>query len=169
MKLSSILLTFFATFSSFGYAKQIHPPPADFSTWGYFEADKLASAWLITRFINPNARIVIIPEFSTPDTGVMFDTPSAQFQRTARFSTYETLTKQFSISDPRVLRIGRYIHDIEINTWDKKLYQYTYIIQDFILSLHQNSLTDQQMLDQGMAFFDKLYRTDLQDEHEDGG
>jgi hypothetical protein len=92
-----------------------------FSTWDVLEADKCASIWLIKRFIAPNAQIRFYPKGDTITDGIAFDTPDADFRRYHSKSTFETMQQHYQITDNEVLYIGRIIHDIEINTWEKKL------------------------------------------------
>ncbi|MCK5229930.1 MAG: chromate resistance protein, partial [Desulfobulbaceae bacterium] len=93
-----------------------------FSTWDVFETDKCASIWLIKRFIDPQAEIRFFPHGTSITKGIPFDTPEAKFRRYATKSTYETLMEHYNFKDPRLKYIGRIIHDIEVNIWEKKVY-----------------------------------------------
>jgi len=93
---------------------------SSFSTWDVFETDKCASIWLIKRFIDPKAEIRFFPHGTSITEGISFDTPEAKFRRYATKSTYETLLEHYDLKDPRLKYIGRIIHDIEVNVWEKR-------------------------------------------------
>lgn len=133
--------------------------PTHFATWKYFEADKLASIWLIKRFINPLAKISVVDQFTELDGAVFFDTPSATFTRSAMASTYEHLTQHFDITDPRTLQIGKLIHDSEINSWQTKRYDKTHLVEAFILDITVEQISNEEAIISTMVFFDDLYNS----------
>ena len=49
-----------------------------FTTWDGLETDKLASIWLIQRFISPGADVKFYPRNHVISDGVQFDTPLFQ-------------------------------------------------------------------------------------------
>ena len=89
-------------------------------TWEGSEADKGASTWLIKRYINTNAEF----KFQKPGSEIMkgraYDVPVSQFRRTHRFTTFESLRRAYKINDPLIIKLGKIIHDMEINTWGDK-------------------------------------------------
>jgi len=91
-----------------------------FSTWDGFEVDKCASIWLIKRFIDENAVIKFFPKGEIIKQGIAFDTPDAIFRRYHNMSTFESLLKHYKLNDPKLIHIGKIIHDIEVNIWKKK-------------------------------------------------
>lgn len=78
-------------------------------------ADRLASAWLIRRFIDVEGQ-VLWGDRSTPvpDTAVSFGFEGAQFSNTATQVTYEVLLEAFSLRDPALKRIANIIHALDI-------------------------------------------------------
>lgn len=93
-----------------------------FITWVGSEPDKGASMWLIKHHIDPNAKFLFIAQDAIPPTtGILFDMPQAKLRRTHNQSTYEMLLHAYGVSDKRAQRLGRIIHDIEINRWRHKL------------------------------------------------
>ena len=103
-----------------------------FSTWDGFEVDKCASIWLIKRFIDKKAQIKFFPKGEIIKEGIPFDTPDAAFRRYHNMSTFESLLKHYKLKDPKLIYIGKIIHDIEVNTWEKKVLEKTLIVQDAV-------------------------------------
>ena len=95
-------------------------PKQAFVTWDSLEVDKCASIWLIKRLIAPDAQILFYQREEEPPQGIQFDTPEAEFRRYHNRSTYETLLQHYQLNDKNLIHIGRIIHDIEVNTWQRK-------------------------------------------------
>ena len=94
-----------------------------YATWEGFEADKLASIWLIQRFVDPGARVVLHPKGVIISEGEPFDTPDSSITRNFKQSTFESMLDHYKLTDPKLTNLGKLIHDIEINTWETKLYR----------------------------------------------
>jgi len=97
----------------------LHPFTAtgqSYETWQGLEPDKLASMWLLKRFVDPQAEFTLVPKGSMISKGIPFDVPSAQFKRSHSQSTFESILQNQRLNDERLVHIGRIIHDIEINT-----------------------------------------------------
>lgn len=88
-----------------------------FSTGNILELDRVASAWLIKRHVDPEARFKFFPEGQLISEGIAYDTPDASMQRTHRQSTFEAVKSRYRISDPKLDGLTRIIHDAEINFW----------------------------------------------------
>jgi hypothetical protein len=78
-------------------------------------ADRLASAWLIRRFIDPEASMVWLDKRqSVPATAVSFGFDGATFRNTKTRVTYEELLASFRLEkDPALVRIGRIVHALD--------------------------------------------------------
>lgn len=132
-------------------------PPSIFSTWDIFEVDKLASIWLVKRFINPKAKIKLYPKGDTITEGIPFDTPEAKFRRYHNMSTYEMFRRHFDIDDPRCIYISKIVHDIEINTWEKKVMPESRSMIDTIGNIITGSSTSEEIMNKASNYFDRLY------------
>jgi hypothetical protein len=131
--------------------------PLIFSTWDIFEVDKCASIWLIKRFIDPKARIVVYPKGDAIPEGIPFDTPDAKFRRYQNASTYETFMRHYKIQDDRLLYIGKIVHDIEVNTWGKKAMKETRHVQNEVNRIITDSKTSTELIENSLLFFDTFY------------
>lgn len=129
-----------------------------FISWKGFEPDKCASIWLIQRFIDQKAIIKFFPRGEIISEGIPFDVPDAKFRRYAKMSTYESLLHHYSLVDPKLIYIGRIIHDIEINIWERKVMAETISIQASINKIILETKDDNKIIEKGNDFFDILYR-----------
>ena len=79
-------------------------------------ADRLASAWLIRRFIDPGARIVWLDKpGDCPENALGFDFDGAAFSHVGSRVTFEVLAASFNLdNDPGVEKIGALIHYLDV-------------------------------------------------------
>ena len=129
-----------------------------FSTWEGFEVDKCASIWLINKFIDQNAEIKFYPKGKEIQEGILFDTPDAKFRRYFNMSTYESLIRHYKIKDPNLIYIGRIIHDIEINTWEKKVLKETCTVRDAVNKIIWETNKNDKLIKKINQYFDSLYK-----------
>src|SRR5262245_18019362 len=76
--------------------------------------DRFASAWLIRRFIDPDARFGFVSEGKPVKGAVAFDMYSTGFRHERDLCTFEVLQTRFGIADATVRRIGEIVHDIDL-------------------------------------------------------
>ncbi|MBF0283931.1 MAG: chromate resistance protein [Magnetococcales bacterium] len=77
--------------------------------------DRVSSAWLIRRFIDPQARFVWLERLEDlPPEGVGFDFDGATFTHLGGRVTFETLLAAFGLeSDPALARLGNMVHFLD--------------------------------------------------------
>jgi hypothetical protein len=78
--------------------------------------DRIASAWLIKRFIDPAAKLKFVPPKGyVPRPGELrFDMFEAEHTHEGDRCTFEVLARRFGVSEPAVTAIGEVIHDIDL-------------------------------------------------------
>ncbi|HEX2541471.1 MAG TPA: chromate resistance protein ChrB domain-containing protein [Caldimonas sp.] len=78
--------------------------------------DRVASAWLIRRFIDPEARFRWLAKPSDcPKTAIGFDFDGAAFTHVGERVTFETLLASFGLeSDAALTRIGSVVHALDV-------------------------------------------------------
>ena len=78
--------------------------------------DRLASAWLIRRFIDRSARFVWLERpRDCPPRAVGFDFDGAEFTHLGNRVTFEVLTESFALAaDPALGRIGAIVHYLDV-------------------------------------------------------
>ena len=119
--------------------------------------DRMSSAWLIRRFIDPAATF----QFSDrpPDAGaVPFDTFGAEFGHHEGRCTFETLCARFGIADPRVTWIGRIVHDLDLKE-DRFHEPDAATVGRLVEGLRRAHGDDQTLLHHGIATFEALYQS----------
>ena len=76
--------------------------------------DRLASAWLIRRFIDPAARFVWLADVaSCPRRAVGFDFDGATFSHVGTRVTFEVLVAAFDLGSPALQRLGTLVHGLD--------------------------------------------------------
>ena len=76
--------------------------------------DRLASAWLIRRFIDPDARFIWLKSpADCPQAALGFDFDGAAFSHVGARVTFETLLASFGLETPPLLRLGLLVHSLD--------------------------------------------------------
>lgn len=79
--------------------------------------DRLASAWLIRRFIDPEARFLWLPDpAACPRDALGFDFEGATFGHVGGRVTFETLLARFGLETPPLLRLGQIVNALDTAT-----------------------------------------------------
>jgi len=78
--------------------------------------DRIASAWLIRRFIDTDARFkFVVAKGYRPETGELrFDMFDAEFTHEGDLCTFEVLLERCAISDRALRPIAEIVHDIDL-------------------------------------------------------
>jgi hypothetical protein len=119
--------------------------------------DRVSSAWLILRFIDPKARFIFGPDPGEHPEAIPFDMFVAQgFGHRAEDCTFETLCKQFAIRDGKAKRIGQIVHDADLG--DKKFGRVEGEGLDRVLNgWAALDVDDDELLRRGMELVEGLY------------
>jgi hypothetical protein len=120
--------------------------------------DRMASAWLIRRFIDPAARFKFVAARGyAPEPGELrFDMFEAEFTHTADCCTFEVLLSQFSVTDPALRPIAEIVHDIDLK--DEKFgREETPGIERLIAGIALTHRDDEARLSRAGAMLDDLY------------
>ncbi len=120
------------------------------------EIDRVGSAWLIKRFIDPKARFVFGLKPEEHPGAIPYDMVDVEFTHHGDDCTFETLLRRFALIDKVLLRIGEMIHEADLQ--DGKFPGMEAIGVDCILKgLGHLSWNDEQILQHGFISFDALY------------
>jgi hypothetical protein len=116
--------------------------------------DRLACAWLIRRYIDPQA---IIRYTAAPVLDeVAFDMPGAQFGHQGANCTFETMLLAFDLDDPGLQALAALVHELDLR--DGLIVPPEAAGVDAILSgWLLNDMTDAEREAHGIALFDGLY------------
>ena len=122
--------------------------------------DRIASAWLIRRFIDPEARFRFVPAKGyVPDTGELrFDMFEAEFTHEGDRCTFEVLLGRTGLSDPALSAIGEIVHDIDLK--DEKFGREEAAgIRTLVAGICAPDREDDERIARGSAVFDDLYES----------
>ena len=121
--------------------------------------DRAASAWLIKRFIDLNAKFAFSSRADALRGAVPFDTfEGTGFSHVGEACTFETLCKEFGIRDPRVTAMAEIIHDADLR--DGKFGRGEGIALDAVLSgWSEQGLEDEALLARGIELFEGFFRS----------
>ena len=120
--------------------------------------DRVSSAWLIRRFIDPKAKFLFASDPRRHPQAIPFD----MFQQAGGFGhrgedcTFETLRKEFRIRDRRVAAVAQIIHDADLS--DGKFGRVEGLGLDRVLiGWAQQGISDEELLRRGMELIGGLY------------
>jgi len=120
--------------------------------------DRAGSAWLIRRFIDPQARFVFAERPRTPSKAVPFDMYDVEFSHRGGQCTFEVLSERFGIADASAAQLGRLVHDVDLKEHRYNVPE-TGAIGRLIDGLRQVFSRDEELLEHGIVVFEALYRS----------
>jgi len=118
--------------------------------------DRLASAWLIQRFIDSDAKFLWLekPE-DCPDGAVGFDFSGAAFSHMGNHVTFETLVLSFGLgSDAGLMRLAGLVHFLDVGGISVKEASG---LETILLGAKRKCADDDSLLAEAMITFDYLY------------
>src|SRR5205807_5747620 len=121
-------------------------------------ADRIASAWLIRRFIDPEARFKFVAgKGYRPQEGELrFDMFEAEFTHEGDKCTFEVLLDHIALNDPALRAIAEIIHDIDLR--DSKFGRDEAVgIRTLIDGIALTTSADLERIARGTEVFNNLY------------
>lgn len=84
-------------------------------TWENVGIDRMGCAWLIKKYIDPQAEFLFVPKGYTPlPTGAEpFDIPGTRFSHRKGHCTFHTLLGEYELKDPILVKIARLIDEVD--------------------------------------------------------
>jgi hypothetical protein len=135
-------------------------PPAG-STWVTRprpHIDRIASAWLIKRFLDPQATFAFADRADAAKKGVPFDVLGAEFGHHGEDCTFETLLRRFGVKDRHLTAIAEIVHEADLE--DGKFARAEAPGLDLAVSGLVHAIPDDHdLLERGMTLFDGLHAT----------
>jgi hypothetical protein len=119
--------------------------------------DRIASAWLVRRFIDAEARFKFVPPkgYKPEESELRFDMFDAEFTHEGDHCTFEVLVERFSIREPGIRALAEIIHDIDLK--DSKFARpETPGVAAAVHGLCAQHRADETRLEMGFALFDHL-------------
>ena len=120
--------------------------------------DRMASAWLIRRFIDPDARFryVDTEQYRATPGELRFDMFEGEFTHSGDRCTFETLVDRFSLDDPALRAIGEVVHDIDLR--DEKFGRDDAAgVERALVGIAHGATDDADRVERAAGLFDALY------------
>lgn len=122
--------------------------------------DRIASAWLIRRFVDPQARFKFVPSRGyRPEPGELrFDMFQAEYTHEGDNCTFEVLLDRTNLDDPALRQIAEIVHDIDLKDgkFDRNEAAGVSQLIDGVAIANKD---DESRLQRGSAVFDNLYES----------
>ena len=120
------------------------------------EIDRVGSAWLIRKFVDPKARFIFGDKRAPNRRVLTFDMLDGDFSHDGEDCTFETLIRRFGIQDKVARKIAEMVHDADLG--DDKFQRGECIGIDRVLKgWAKKGLPDKEILRRGFECFDALY------------
>jgi len=121
--------------------------------------DRMASAWLIRKFIDPAAVFGFIDEKEIAAAGVdtvAYDVYGGEFTHVDDLCTFEVLVRSFALKDPALAKIVEIVHDLDSKD-DRNRRAEGPGVENILDGIRRTALDDADALERGMAVFEMLY------------
>ena len=122
--------------------------------------DRIASAWLVRRFIDPEARFKFVASKGyVPEPGELrFDMFEAELTHEGDRCTFEVILDRFGVDDAALRVLGEIIHDIDLK--DARFGRAERSgVERLLAGIALTQKDDEARLSRGAALFDDLYES----------
>ena len=149
--------------------KAIHPAHAPASSLGEYQnrawvtrkgikVDRIGSAWLIRRFVDPAARFLFVDpqQYRHAERELRFDMFEGEFTHQGELCTFEVLVRHFGLDEAAIAAVAEVVHDIDLKESKFQRPEAAGIapLIDGIALRHSD---DMRRLEEGAVLFDSLY------------
>lgn len=118
--------------------------------------DRNASAWLIKRFLDPQAEFVFVDGETPAEGSIPFDMYGVEWGHHENRCTFETILALHDLDDPVLKQIGHIVHGADI-TADADETLESAGVDLLFRGLRLVSASDEQALERGALVMDALY------------
>jgi len=122
------------------------------------EVDRVASAWLIRRFIDPTAKFVFAAKPGAVPSAVPYDMLDVDFSHHGDDCTFETLLKRFGVEDKALKAMAEMVHQADLQDGKFAAVEAEGLHRMF-RGLAKLGWSDDKILQHGFISFDALYAT----------
>jgi len=122
--------------------------------------DRIASAWLVRRFLDPEARFkFVVSKGYVPEPGELrFDMFEAELTHEGDRCTFEVILDRFGVDDAALRALGEIIHDIDLK--DARFGRPEKAgVERLVTGIALTQKDDEARLSRGAALFDDLYES----------
>ncbi len=127
-------------------------------TWEDVGVDRMACAWLIRRFIDPQAEFVFVPagHQPLPEGAEPFDIPGVRLSHHHGHCSFHTMLEGYELKDPVLQRIARIVDEAD-TVQEVALEPAAPGLDLLCRGLRRISPNDQVALERGALLYDALY------------
>ena len=127
-------------------------------TWEQIGVDRMGCAWLIVRFIDPQAEFVFTPSGSNslPEDAEPFDIPGVRLSHRGGHSTFHTILSEYQLDDPILHRIANIIDEADV-AQEVTLEPVAEGLDFVCRGMRLISENDQIAVERGQLIYDALY------------
>jgi hypothetical protein len=134
------------------------PEGATWVTRTGVHVDRIASAWLIRRFVDPKAKLKFVPAKGyLPQSGELrFDMYEAEFTHVGDRCTFEVLLERMGLDDPALRAIADIVHDIDLRD-EKYGRKETEGVRSSVTGICTSSREDEERIAMGSVLLSSLH------------
>jgi hypothetical protein len=122
------------------------------------QVDRIASAWLIRRFIDPQARFKFVAAkgYQPQDGELRFDMFDGEFTHAGDRCTFEVLLERLGLADQALTMVAQIVHDLDVK--DNKFgHPGNMGFEHLLAGMTAMTTDDKVRLERGAAMLDYLY------------
>ncbi|HSN93421.1 MAG TPA: chromate resistance protein ChrB domain-containing protein [Anaeromyxobacteraceae bacterium] len=122
------------------------------------KVDRMACAWLVRRFVDPEARFKFVPAkgYQPRQGEVRFDMFEAEFTHEGDLCTFEVLLRRFGLADPALGAVAEIVHDVDLKDGKYGREEAAGVAQ-LVAGIAAAHPDDEARLARGAALFDDLH------------
>jgi hypothetical protein len=127
-------------------------------TWENIGVDRMACAWLIRRWIDPDSEFSFVPvgEKPLPELGEPFDIPGARYSHHGGHCTFYAILNEQKLQEPILKRIAQLVDEAD-EVREVALEPAAPGLDLICRGLRQISRDDFEALERGSLIYDALY------------
>jgi hypothetical protein len=127
-------------------------------TWEKVGVDRMACAWLVRRYIDPEAEFLFVPAGSKPlpEGAEPYDIPGARLSHRRGRCSFSTFLREFDLKDPVLQRIARIVDEADV-VQEVALEPAAPGLDLICRGLRRTSPDDLTALERGGLVYDALY------------
>jgi hypothetical protein len=127
-------------------------------TWEQVGIDRMGCAWLIRRFVDPQAEFLFVPlgQLALPEGAEPFDIPGVRLSHHGGHCTFSTMLQVYDLADPILQRIARLIDEAD-TVQEVTLEPASPGLDLLCRGLRRISPDDQVALERGALLYEALY------------
>jgi hypothetical protein len=127
-------------------------------TWEQVGVDRMACAWLIAKYIDPQAEFLFVPVGKSllPEGAEPFDIPGVRLSHHRGHCTFHTMLREYDLLDSLLQRIARVVDEAD-TVQDVTLEPVAPGLDLICRGIRLTSPDDQTALERGRMIYDALY------------